>query len=63
MPPTNADERATPAGWLDFYRATLIGKCDGLATWRREVDVARRHCGDRDLDHTCPLGDGEVTLR
>ncbi|MFC5289928.1 DinB family protein [Actinokineospora guangxiensis] len=30
MPPMDADERATLAGWLDFYRATLIAKCDGL---------------------------------
>jgi uncharacterized damage-inducible protein DinB len=30
MPPLHADERATLEGWLDFYRATLIGKCDGL---------------------------------
>lgn len=30
MPPLAADERATLAGWLDFYRATLAGKCDGL---------------------------------
>jgi uncharacterized damage-inducible protein DinB len=30
MPPLQADERSTLEGWLDFYRATLIGKCDGL---------------------------------
>jgi len=30
MPPLQADERATLAGWLDFYRATLLGKCAGL---------------------------------
>jgi hypothetical protein len=30
MPPLNADERTTLAGWLDFYRATLANKCDGL---------------------------------
>lgn len=30
MPPLDADERATLAGWLDFYRATLAGKCEGL---------------------------------
>lgn len=30
MPPLHADERATLAGWLDFYRATLAGKCAGL---------------------------------
>ncbi|TCK26981.1 DinB family protein [Pseudonocardia endophytica] len=30
VPPMNADEHTTLAGWLDFYRATLIGKCDGL---------------------------------
>jgi uncharacterized damage-inducible protein DinB len=31
MPPLQADERATLEGWLDFYRATLIAKCDGFA--------------------------------
>src|SRR3954463_4762966 len=31
MPPLQADERATLEGWLEFYRATLIGKCEGLA--------------------------------
>jgi uncharacterized damage-inducible protein DinB len=30
-PPLQADERATLEGWLDFYRATLIGKCEGLS--------------------------------
>src|SRR3954468_21297375 len=30
MPPLRADERATLEGWLDFYRATLAAKCDGL---------------------------------
>jgi hypothetical protein len=30
MPPLTADERTTLAGWLDFYRATLAGKCEGL---------------------------------
>jgi uncharacterized damage-inducible protein DinB len=30
MPPLEADERATLEGWLDFYRATLAMKCDGL---------------------------------
>jgi uncharacterized damage-inducible protein DinB len=31
MPPLRADERATLEGWLDFYRATLGTKCDGLS--------------------------------
>ncbi len=31
MPPLQTDERATLEGWLDFYRATLGIKCDGLA--------------------------------
>jgi uncharacterized damage-inducible protein DinB len=31
MPPLQADERATLEGWLEFYRATLAGKCAGLA--------------------------------
>lgn len=30
MPPLNADERTVLAGWLDFYRATLASKCEGL---------------------------------
>ena len=31
MPPLQADERTTLESWLDFYRATLVTKCDGLA--------------------------------
>lgn len=27
----NADEHTIPAGWLDFYRATLRRKCEGLS--------------------------------
>jgi uncharacterized damage-inducible protein DinB len=30
MPPLQADERTTLESWLDFYRATLATKCDGL---------------------------------
>jgi uncharacterized damage-inducible protein DinB len=30
VPPMDADERTTLASWLDFYRATLLGKCEGL---------------------------------
>lgn len=30
MPPMNADERTTLESWLDFYRATLALKCEGL---------------------------------
>jgi uncharacterized damage-inducible protein DinB len=30
LPPLNADERATLEGWLDFHRATLAMKCEGL---------------------------------
>lgn len=30
MPPLNADERMTLESWLDFYRATLAMKCEGL---------------------------------
>lgn len=29
-PPMDADERTTLETWLDFYRATLEGKCAGL---------------------------------
>ncbi|MER7176483.1 DinB family protein [Streptomyces mesophilus] len=31
LPPFDADERATLAGWLDFHRATLALKCEGLS--------------------------------
>jgi uncharacterized damage-inducible protein DinB len=31
MPPLQADERSMLESWLDFYRATLATKCDGLA--------------------------------
>jgi uncharacterized damage-inducible protein DinB len=31
MPPLQTDERSTLESWLDFYRATLATKCDGLA--------------------------------
>jgi hypothetical protein len=30
MPPLDADERSTLEGWLDFHRATLALKVDGL---------------------------------
>jgi hypothetical protein len=30
MPAPQADERATLEGWLDFYRATLVNKANGL---------------------------------
>ena len=30
MPPLNADERTTLEAWLDFHRATLARKCEGL---------------------------------
>lgn len=30
VPPFVADEATSLASWLDFQRATLIGKCDGL---------------------------------
>lgn len=30
MPPLMADERTGLAAWLDFYRATVAEKCDGL---------------------------------
>ncbi|MGV0836704.1 DinB family protein [Mycolicibacterium thermoresistibile] len=30
MPPLNADERTTLEAWLDFYRATVARKCQGL---------------------------------
>jgi uncharacterized damage-inducible protein DinB len=30
MPPLNADERTTLESWLEFHRATLAIKCEGL---------------------------------
>ncbi len=30
LPPLNADERTTLESWLDFHRATLAVKCEGL---------------------------------
>ncbi|MGW1379503.1 DinB family protein [Streptomyces sp. NPDC002446] len=30
MPPLDADERTSLESWLDFYRATLALKCEGL---------------------------------
>lgn len=30
VPPLNADERTTLESWLDFHRATLAMKCEGL---------------------------------
>ncbi|MCI0385723.1 DinB family protein [Streptomyces sp. CNQ085] len=30
MPPLNANERSTLESWLDFHRATLALKCEGL---------------------------------
>jgi len=30
MPPLNTDERTTLESWLDFHRATLARKCEGL---------------------------------
>ncbi|MDX2543616.1 DinB family protein [Streptomyces sp. WI04-05B] len=30
IPPANADERAMLSAWLDFHRATLALKCEGL---------------------------------
>ncbi|MDT7742503.1 MAG: hypothetical protein QOE59_1581 [Actinomycetota bacterium] len=132
-PPLIADERDTLAGWLDFYRDTVVGKCEGLdedgwrsasvppspltplglvqhlaevernwfrrvllgedapavydspsstpghdggfdvggeftgekalEVWREEVERSRAACADRELDHRCPFGEGEVTLR
>ena len=58
VPPMNADERSTLTGWLDFYRASLAGKCDGV-----DDRQARTASAARDLDGTSPLGDGVVSLR
>ncbi len=41
MPPLDADERTTFEAWLDFYRATLAAKCQGLDdTQLRTASVA-----------------------
>lgn len=40
MPPLTADEPASLASWLDFYRATLARKCEGLSEEQlREASV------------------------
>ncbi|MFF9688108.1 DinB family protein [Streptomyces sp. NPDC014623] len=40
MPPLDADERTSLESWLDFYRATLAQKCEGLTDERlREAAV------------------------
>jgi hypothetical protein len=31
MPDGLADERSLMDGWLDYYRATLLAKCEGLS--------------------------------
>ncbi|MFD7668370.1 DinB family protein [Streptomyces sp. NPDC059788] len=41
LPPLDADARTTAESWLDFYRATLAQKCDGLTEPQlREVSAA-----------------------
>ncbi|MFE9782603.1 DinB family protein [Streptomyces sp. NPDC005775] len=41
MPPLNTDERTNLAAWLDFYRATVAVKCEGLTDEQvREASVA-----------------------
>jgi hypothetical protein len=37
MPPLNVDERTTLESWLDFHRATLARKCEGLDDERAAV--------------------------
>ncbi len=32
MPEGSSDERSLLDGWLDYYRATLLAKCDGLTS-------------------------------
>ncbi|MDG3010602.1 DinB family protein [Rhodococcus sp. D2-41] len=41
VPAMNADERTTLETWLDFYRATLMLKCDGLDGEQLRADSAR----------------------
>lgn len=40
MPPLNADERTTLESWLDFYRATLAVKCQGLEDFQLRTATA-----------------------
>ncbi|MGW6729968.1 DinB family protein [Nocardia sp. NPDC055029] len=40
MPPLNADERTTMEAWLDFYRATLALKCQGLDDTQLRIAAA-----------------------
>jgi uncharacterized damage-inducible protein DinB len=40
-PPLNADERTTLEAWLEFYRSTLVLKCDGLDDAASRTPAAR----------------------
>ena len=47
-PPLVGDERAMLEGWLDFHRATLLHKCEGLSGEQlaeRSVMALRRVSG------------------
>jgi uncharacterized damage-inducible protein DinB len=39
VPPLNTDERTTLESWLDFHRATLAMKCEGLDDEQAAVSV------------------------
>jgi hypothetical protein len=45
MPEGVSDERSLLDGWLDYYRATLLAKCDGLYL----IKEYARHLGHADL--------------
>lgn len=69
----DADEHTTLASWLDFYRATLAMKCDGLTDAQLRTLSAPpsplsllglvQHCTGLDLGRTSPFMGGEVSLR
>jgi hypothetical protein len=61
MPPLNADERTTLEGWLDFHRATLAMKCEGVDD--KQAASARELCAARALTDTGRFMGQDVSLR
>jgi hypothetical protein len=47
MPEGWSDERSLLDGWLDYYRATLLAKCDGLTCCANASTGRRANKGRR----------------
>jgi hypothetical protein len=50
-----------PDGGFELAVGATLG--DALATWRAEIDSARKHCADRDLADTGRFMEQDVSLR